>query len=98
MAMITRTVVGTSITAKVVNKTTNEIADFTSVVSKVVSDEKGATRELAKVIPAELVIIDIKSFEKVEKLYGITVADFMANAVELDPNTRKPLAKAPVEA
>lgn len=96
MAMITRTVVGTSITAKVVNKNTNDITDFTTVVSKVVTDEKGATKELAKVIPAELVIIDIKSFEKVEKLYGITVADFMANAKELDPNTRKPLT-APVE-
>lgn len=97
MAMITRTVVGTSIAAKVVNKTTNEISDITTVVSKVVTDEKGATRELTKVIPAELVIIDIKSFEKVEKLYGITVADFMANAVELDPNTRKPLAPATEE-
>lgn len=94
MAMITRTVVGTGITAKVVNKTTNEISDINTVVSKVVTDEKGATRELAKVLPAELVIIDIKSFEKVEKLYGITTADFMANAVELDPATRKPLAPA----
>lgn len=98
MAMITRTVLGTSITAKVVNKNTNDITDFTTVVSKVVTDEKGATKELAKVIPAELVIIDIKSFEKVEKLYGITVADFMANAKELDPKTRKPLTTAPVEA
>lgn len=92
MAMITRTVVGTSITAKVVNKTTNEISDFTTIVSKVVSDEKGATKELSKVLPADLVIIDIKSFDKVEKLYGITQADFMAHASELDPKTRKPIA------
>lgn len=89
--MITRTVVGTSITAKVVSKTTDEVKTFTGVVSKVVSDDKAATKELAKVIDSDLVIINIVSIDKVEKLYGMAVADFMAHAVELDPTTRKPL-------
>ena len=89
--MITRTVVGTSITAKVVNKNTDEVTTFSSVVSKVVTEEKDAVKALSKVIPSELVIINIVSCDKVEKLYGMTVADFMAHSVELDPATRKPL-------
>lgn len=91
--MITRTVLGTTITAKVVNRNTDEVSLYTSVVSKVVTEEKDAVKALAKVLPEELVIINIVSCEKVENLYGMTVADFMAHAVELDPQTRKPLTK-----
>jgi len=98
MALITRTVVGTKVTAKVVSKTTDEVKSYSTVVSKVVADEKAAARELAKVIPSDLVIITVVSFEKVEKLYGITPAAFMENAVELDPATRKPLEKTETEA
>ena len=90
--MITRTVVGTSITAKVVNKNTDEVTSYSTVVSKVVTEDKDAVKALSKVIPEELVIINITSIEKVEKLYGMTVADFMSHSVELDPTTRKPLA------
>lgn len=91
--MITRTVLGTTITAKVVNRNTDEVSLYTSVVSKVVTEEKDAVKALAKILPEELVIINIVSCEKVENLYGMTVADFMAHAVELDPQTRKPLNK-----
>ena len=90
--MITRTVVGTEITAKVVNKNTDEVSTYSTVVSKVVSEDKDAVKALAKVIPAELVIINVVSLKKIEKLYGMTVADFMAHSIELDPTTRKPLA------
>ena len=98
-AMITRTVLGTLITAKVVNKDTDEVSLYSAVVSKVVTEEKDAVKALSKVIPANLVIINVTDFHKVENLYGMTVADFMANAVELDPQTRKPLnAPATTEA
>ena len=91
--MITRTVLGTLITAKVVNKYTDEVGLHSAVVSKVVAEEKDAAKALAKVLPEEFVIINVVSMEKVENLYGMTVADFMAHAVELDPQTRKPLTK-----
>ena len=90
--MITRTVVGTLVTAKVVNKNTDEVAFYSAVVPKALSDEKAATKELAKVIPSDLVIINVTGFDKVEDLYGMTVADFMAHAKPLDPQTRKPIA------
>lgn len=90
--MVTRTIIGTSITAKVVDKDTNEISTYTSVVSKNIEEEKDATKALAKVIPSNLVIIKVEDFAKVEKMYGMSQADFLANAVELDPVTRKPIA------
>lgn len=96
--MITRTVVGTHITAKVVNKNTDEVTTFSSVVSKVVTEEKDAVKALSKVIPSELVIINIVSCDKVEKLYGMTVADFMSHSIELDPTTRKPITANPAPA
>ena len=89
--MVTRSVIGTEITAKVVNKNTDEVTTYTAVVSKSVDDEKAATKELAKVIPDELVIIKIESTSRVEKLYGVDQQQFMDMAVELDPVTRKPL-------
>lgn len=91
--MVTRTVLGTSITAKVINKETNEITSYSTVVSKTgIETEQEATKALAKVINPELVIIKIESFAKAEKMYGMTQEAFIANAVELDPVTRKPLA------
>ena len=89
--MISRTVVGTEVTAKVVSRTTDEVQLYTTVISKAVDNEKDAIKHVSKVIPEDLVIIRIEKLEKIEKLYGMTVADFMSHAVELDPNTRKPL-------
>ncbi len=90
--MVTRSVIGTEITAKVVNKNTDEVTAYTAVVSKSVDNEKAATKELVKVIPEELVIIKIESMARVEKLYGVEQQQFMDMAVELDPVTRKPLS------
>lgn len=89
--MVTRSVIGTEIEAKVVNKNTDEVTTYTAVVSKSVDEEKAATKELVKVIPEELVIIKIESMTRVEKLYGVDQQQFMDMAVELDPVTRKPL-------
>lgn len=90
--MISRTVFGTKVTAKVVDKNTDEVSTYEAVVAKVAEDDKAAAKALAKVLPENLVIITVVSFEKVETLYGMTVAEFMAHAVELNPETRKPVA------
>ena len=95
--IITRTVLGTKVVAKVVSKETDEVKSIETVLSKAVDNDKDATRLLAKSLPSDLVIIRIESIEKVEKLFGATIADFMSVAVELDPATRKPLAPATEE-
>ena len=89
--MITRTVVGTKVTAKVVSKTTDEVSVIETVIPKALDDEKAVTKEMAKALSDDLVLIHVVAFEKVEKLFGATVANFMSVAIELDPTTRKPL-------
>ncbi len=91
---ITRTVENTKVTALVFNKTTAEAEDVTfTVAGRYDVDDK----KLAKLVEKMIVSPDLKFIEVVDahsdnKCYGITLNDFMANAVELDPKTRQPVA------
>lgn len=92
--MITRAVDGTKATVKVVDSTTDELSTREIVLSKdYTDDEKKAFKECVKALASEsnLVIIKVVALEKVHKLFGLDVATFMAQAVELDPTTRKVL-------
>lgn len=91
--MITRTVVGTQLTAKVVNKETDEITTKTLILDAKLTEEDGvkATRLANKLVDENEVIISLSDFTPVEKLYGVSVEDFMSVAKELDPATRKPI-------
>lgn len=93
--MITRTVVGTQLTAKVVNNDTDEIYTKSLIVDAklTVEDRTKAVRMAAKLVAPNEVIISVTDFAPVEKLYGVTVEDFMSVAVELDTETRKPIKK-----
>ena len=91
---ITRTVENTKVTALVFNKTTAEAEDIiVTVAGRYNVDDK----KLAKLVEKMIVTPDLKFIEVVDaisdnKCYGITLNDFMANAVELDPKTRQPIA------
>ena len=91
---ITRTVENTKVTALVFNKTTAEAEDVTfTVAGRYNVDDK----KLAKLVEKMIVAPDLKFIEVVDahsdnKCYGITLDDFMAKAVELDPKTRQPIA------
>jgi len=91
--MITRTVVGTQLTAKVVNKETDEITNKTLILDTKLTaeDSAKAIRLASKTLSSDDVIISVSDFAPVEKLYGVSVDDFMAVAKELDPATRKPI-------
>lgn len=91
--MITRTVVGTQLTAKVVNKETDEITNKTIILdTKLTADDSAKALRLAsKTVTADEVVISVSDFTPVEKLYGVSVEDFMSVATELDPATRKPI-------
>lgn len=91
--MITRTVVGTQITAKVVNKVTDEITSKSIILdAKLTADDSTkAIRLASKSLTEDEVVISVADFTPVEKLYGVSVDDFMAVAKELDPTTRKPI-------
>ena len=92
--MITRAVDGTKATVKVVSKATNEIFTKEVVLSKDYTDDsKKLFKECVKALSndEDLVIINVENVEKVHKLFGLDVAQFMELAIELDPETRKPL-------
>lgn len=91
--MITRTVVGTQLTAKVVNKETDEITTRPIILDTKLTaeDSAKALRLASKLVASEEVVISVADFAPVEKLYGASVEDFMAVAKELDPTTRKPI-------
>lgn len=87
--LITRTISGTEVIAKVVNKTTDEISRKTVILTKVVKDADKASKLVAKQLSDDEVLIHIESLNKVDKMYGITPADFIAHSIELDPKTRE---------
>ena len=90
--LITRTISGTEVVAMVANSTSNTIEEKTITLNKVVEDIDKAKKLVAKQLKdTEEVLVSIKSFTKIDKLFGITVADFMAHAIELDPATRNAL-------
>ena len=89
--LITRTISGTEVVAMVANSTSNTIEEKTITLNKVVDDADKAKKLVAKQLKDTEVLVSIKSFTKIDKLFGITVADFMAHAIELDPATRNAL-------
>lgn len=96
--LITRTISGTEAVAMVANSTTNTIEEKSITLNKVVEDAEKAKKLVAKELKdTDYVLVSIKSFTKIDKLFGITVADFMAHAIELDPATRNEL-NAPTDA
>ena len=92
--MITRAVDGTKATVKVVSRSTNEIFTKEIVLSKdFTGDSKKLFKECVKALSNDddLVIINVENVEKVHKLFGLDVAKYMELAIELNPETRKPL-------
>lgn len=91
---ITRTVENTKFTALVFNKTTAEAENLTlTVAGRYTADDPKLARLAQKMIVApELKFIEVVDAISDNKCYGITLNDFMANAVELDPKTRQPIA------
>lgn len=93
--MVTRTVIGTKATVKVVDSTTDLISFEEVMLGKAFTDvnDPKLVKAVKKALEdrPQLVIIHIKSVEAVNKLYGLDTAKFMEMAIELDPQTRKPV-------
>ena len=92
----TRTISSQKVDALVFDKETAEPFNMVVHVAPVVNDESKLEKAVAKLIDNEQhKFIDIVHVETVNKCYGVTLEDFMAAAVELDPETRKPLSENP---
>lgn len=91
--MVTRTVIGTQVAVKVVNKETDEISRMTLIINKSFTDasDKKLLNAIKKALPEDVVFIGVEALAPMNKLYGLDTALFMQYAVELDPDTRKPI-------
>ena len=89
--LITRSKASYEVAVMVANTDTKAVETITKVIPKV--DDKKLQKEIEKVLPSNLKFVAVESKTEVEKLYGLDEAVFMDMAVELDPKTRKPLAK-----
>ena len=85
--LITRTISGTKATVKVINPSTDEISTRDIMLPKVLEGDK-LEKAVRKELTPDEAFVAITTSERVDKLYGITPSDFMAHAIELDPETR----------
>ena len=100
--LVTRAVVGTEATIKVIDLATDAISNETVVIDKKFEeDEKAKVRKAVDKLFADredVAVVTVVDFKQVNKLFGVKQEIFMANAIELDPETRKPLHAEPTKA
>lgn len=95
--MITRTIMSTKATVLCLNVETAEPTNETFDLARTYKDNDKLMKALKAQYETENTkLVHIVDVQEVEKLYGMSETDFMLNAVELDPTTRKPLG-APVD-
>lgn len=90
----TRTIQKQTVVAFVFDKTTAEPFNKTYELAEPITDPAKLERKVAKMVETDsnLKLIEVVHSSIDEKCYGLTAEAFMANAVELDPKTRKALA------
>ena len=92
--MVTRGVDGTKARVKIVSKTTDLISVKEVLLPKdLTGDEKKLNKAITKLLEGDEILVRVESAEVIHKLYGMETATFMANAIELDPVTRRPLTE-----
>ncbi len=89
---ITRTVLTTDITIKVVNNVTEEVTDLTVTVQGVTVKSDASAFRLAKAMLDKATYTPIKlvSYVSRETIYGLPEQVFVDMGVIIDPTTRRP--------
>lgn len=92
-AYVTRTIESTIVNFIGVNTTTMEVIRGAFEVPGKVEPEKAlkVAMKWAKDNMPDVSVAKIEDCFKNEALYGMRESDFLKNAIELDPTTRKPL-------
>ena len=99
--LVTRTVKGTEVVAKVVDAATEQIVSHSLTLAKsfITVNEAGETvvdndklkKAVTKALPEGLILVSIADAKEINKCYGVPTDKFMELAVELDPATRTKL-------
>ena len=89
---ITRTMEKTVVTCLCFDKTSAEPFNTTVTLARKVNDSKAIEKAVRKIVEADsnTKLIDVVEVSYETALMGISEQDFLANAVLLDPKTRKP--------
>ena len=88
----TRSISKQNVIALAFNKETAEPFNTFVTIAPPIADTKKLEKAVAAEIDSDTVkFIEIVGITVDEKVYGITLEDFMSHAVELDPKTRSPL-------
>ena len=91
-AMVTRTIESTKCVVLCLDTVTCEPCNKVVELPRTYKNEEALMRKVRKAIETEdLKAVKIVSAEKVEGVYGMAEADFLAHAIKLDPKTRKAL-------
>lgn len=90
---VTRTIENTTAVALVFDKTLAEAENVTvTVPGRYNADDNKLAKIVNKMFEGtSKKFIEVVSATSANKTYGITLDDFMAHAVELDPKTRQPI-------
>ena len=90
--MVTRTIESTKVTTLALDVTTSEPQNMTYNLSGVYDNEAKLLKAVQKAFDTDtLKNVHIVSHEKIETIYGMDENTFLAQAVVLDPVTRKPI-------
>ena len=88
----TRSISKQNVIALAFNKETAEPFNTSVTIAPPIADTKKLEKAVAAKVDTDTgKFIEIVDVTIDEKVYGITLDDFMAHAVELDPKTRSPL-------
>lgn len=94
-AMVTRTIESTRVNALCLDIKTAEPMNKEFNLSGTYKDESKLLKAVQKAFDTDdLKVVHIVDSEVVNTLYGMYENDFLANAMELDPETRKPISTA----
>ena len=89
--MVTRTVISTEAKAMVANLEAKTLEEKTLRIAGKFDDNDKLLRAIKKHVEPN--VVSIVKAKSVETLYGVDENEFMKMAVELDAETRKPMAK-----
>ena len=93
--MVTRTVIGTEAEVQVVSISATEISTIKVTVNGTYEDSEKLLKVIKKQTETDdLKVLKVISTERIEKCYGMTQAEFIKLAKELDLKTRKALESA----
>lgn len=91
-SMVTRTIISTKATVIFLNPEDNTTKEVVVTLAGTFKKDTAVLNKMKKLYKdAKEQPIFVKYYVEVETLYGMTEDVFIANAVELDPTTRKPL-------